>query len=186
MKMFTLLIDPGHGGPDQGATYTHDGMLYVESLLNLAIAKKVHARLADDNYVMITRRHDVQVYLSDRLQISKLLKPDAFVSIHCNAGPEGATGTETLYRDDGDIPLASAIQGAVVEDLGLRNRGVRSDVLYLKKELTVLSDLEIPSCLVEMGFLTNKEDMDTLADTDKAASAIARGMRAWWAEEEKK
>jgi len=182
LKSFSIVIDPGHGGHDYGASASLNEKLYVGSLMNLVVAKKVHTRLliTTTNYACLTRHMDGFVELEDRLKIAKLLKPSAFVSIHCNAGPPTATGTETLYRTESDKVLAEEIQAALVAEVGLKNRGVRSDVDYLRKKLAVLSNLEIPSCLVELGFITNEHDMNVLADTDRTARAIVTGLNNWW------
>jgi N-acetylmuramoyl-L-alanine amidase len=114
------------------------------------------------------------------------MNPDAFVSIHCNAiadDPETPqdereifNGFEVYYRDDGDKPLADKINYYLART-GLRNRGVLQDVAHLGKRLTVLNSLEVPSVLVELGFLTNKRDLEYLQENvEGVAELVGHGI----------
>jgi len=83
LALRTVVIDPGHGGDDEGAS-NRDGVL--EKDVNLAVAVGVAERL-DDLCVVLTRRSDDFVSLADRVRIANEMRADLFVSIHANGSP---------------------------------------------------------------------------------------------------
>ena len=95
----TVVLDPGHGGVETGATGSNG---LVERDLNLAVAKLVQADLqAQGATVVLTRTGDYRVTLDERAAIAQRLKPPVFVSIHHNGGDDGPSdkpGTETYYQ----------------------------------------------------------------------------------------
>lgn len=99
---------------------------------------------------------------------------DIFVSIHCNAAANPlAKGTETFCYGFGSKAevLASCIQRQIVTSVETLNRGVKVANFY------VLSHTDMPAVLVELAFISNKEDNDLLRNRqDKFARAIARGI----------
>lgn len=82
-----VVLDPGHGGYDQGARYKWGGKTYKEKQLNLAIAKACKTEL--EKYagvkVYMTRSSDRFVTLGNRVNFAKSRKADLFVAIHNNA-----------------------------------------------------------------------------------------------------
>jgi N-acetylmuramoyl-L-alanine amidase len=95
----TVVLDPGHGGIETGATGPNG---LVERDLDLAVAKLVQADLqAQGATVVLTRTADYRVTLDERAAIAQRLKPPVFVSIHHNGGDDGPSdkpGTETYYQ----------------------------------------------------------------------------------------
>jgi N-acetylmuramoyl-L-alanine amidase len=174
-----VIVDPGHGGSDPGATAEHDGKHYQESEITMEIALRVECMLRRQFGLVLTRRDDYYRSPSERYRIVQLLRADAFVSIHCNAGPKAASGIETLYRDDDDLALAQPLQGELVRYLKLSNRGVRQDEAYLRKKITVLTSVPTPSVLVEVGFLTSPKDIKVITDVNTVALAITKGIQLW-------
>jgi N-acetylmuramoyl-L-alanine amidase len=81
-----IVIDPGHGGAQGGAT--GPGAL-VEKELALAISKKLKAQLEKElkATVVLTREKDALVHLSERVELANAKKPDLFISIHANSMP---------------------------------------------------------------------------------------------------
>lgn len=81
-----IVIDPGHGGTQDGAS-SPEGML--EKNLALTLAKKVKAQLERDlkASVLLTRDKDAVVHLSERVTLANKRHPDLFVSIHANSMP---------------------------------------------------------------------------------------------------
>jgi N-acetylmuramoyl-L-alanine amidase len=75
------------------------------------------------------------------------------------------------YRDEGDKPLAEKVNYYLART-GLRNRGVLQDLAHLGKRLTVLNSLEVPSVLVEIGFLTNERDLEYLQENYEGISEL--------------
>lgn len=92
----TVVLDPGHGGPDTGAA-SADGLL--EKSLTLSLAQKTAALLEKEGLrVILTRSSDQQVPLIQRTAIANYNRADLLLSIHLNASPvPSARGTETYY-----------------------------------------------------------------------------------------
>ncbi|HYQ70739.1 MAG TPA: N-acetylmuramoyl-L-alanine amidase [Gammaproteobacteria bacterium] len=91
LKVGTIVIDPGHGGIDPGAT-GHQGLM--EKDVALDIAKRLRDKLVKSgNYrVLLTRDRDRKVFLKERVAFAKDNKADLFISIHINSlPPEGAS-----------------------------------------------------------------------------------------------
>lgn len=100
-----------------------------------------------------------------------------FVSVHNNcATATSANGLETLYntRYNDSMKLAKNIQDKLVSSTGMRDRGLK-----LRTDLAVLNGTMMPSCLVEVGFLSNVGDAEKLKQEkfiDVVSEAIARGI----------
>lgn len=114
-----VVIDPGHGGRDGGATGV-DGT--PEKRLTLAMAKELHDALAERGRVRIalTRDDDETLSLDQRAEIARGLSADLFLSIHMDAAPNpNATGV-TLYSlsDIASSAEAAARAGAERERVG--------------------------------------------------------------------
>lgn len=168
------LLDPGHGGTDNGA----DRNGVYEDEQNLLICRAAADILRLSGYsILLTRDRDESLSLSDRLAMIRDYQPDFFVSVHCNASTNPkARGVEVFYRDDYDIPLAQSLYRYLHAMTGMRGRGVFQDIGDLKKRLTVLNDLKTPAALVEVGFLSDTYDRNYIAgNTDTLGELIAWG-----------
>ena len=175
-----IAIDPGHGGTDPGAIA--NGI--YEKELNLDVSLRVEKLLQEKGIeVVMTRRDDTYPTLSQRVDIAVNAKADAFVSIHGNKfSKESAKGTETYYstasiRGDQSKELATFIQNRLYPALGTDNRGVK------KANFQVIYKNPLPAALVELGFMSNKEDASKLSSNyyrDKAAEAIALGIQDYY------
>lgn len=93
-----VVIDPGHGGRDPGATSPHNGALEKDTVL--ALARAVRDELARSGRVRaaLTRDDDRFLPLQDRYEIARALEADLFISLHADAAPanDGARGA-TVY-----------------------------------------------------------------------------------------
>ena len=168
-----ILLDAGHGGYDPGAV-ANDTREKDITLLIVTMTGNLLKTSGID--VLYTREFDTYVSPSDRLRMINNIKPDAFLSVHCNAvDNETANGIETIYRDKYDYDLAVCIQNSLVKAEGLRDRGVKSDV----RKLAVLSNLQVPACLCEVGFISNIKDVEVLKQTDIIAVALVKGIEIW-------
>ncbi len=97
LKQATIVIDPGHGGTESGATGPHG---LEEKTVNLDIAERLAGQLKGAR-VFITRSGDYNAGLGFRAAIANGLHADAFVSVHNNANPNmrsSKPGTETYYQ----------------------------------------------------------------------------------------
>lgn len=107
-KAITILIDPGHGGEEDGAVATTVGenppRIIKEKDIALDISKRIYEKLKKENYsVFLTRSVDRTVTLAERAAIAEKTKADLFISVHINSSSEaGAVGFETYYLDNHD------------------------------------------------------------------------------------
>lgn len=105
----------------------------------------------------MSRDKDEYVSLADRSISANAVNPDAFVSVHINAAEAvGAIGIETYFYANDDRPLADDLQSKLISYTGAVNRQVKNEAFY------VLKNTNVPSALVELGFLTNKEEAENL------------------------
>lgn len=142
------------------------------------MALKVQKLLANEKniQVVMTRTTDTFLQLKERAKIANSLKADVFISIHANSGPSTATGTETYYYHESDKALANALHKEIVKAMGLKDRGVRYGNFHVIRETTM------PAALLEVGFLSNKNDEKKLFDSatqDRVAQAIVRGIKQY-------
>ena len=99
LKVQTIVIDPGHGGIDPGATGQRG---LKEKDVTLDIARRLRDKLAasGDYRVLLTREQDRKVFLKERVAFAKKNRADLFISIHINSLPPGAGSlnyVETYY-----------------------------------------------------------------------------------------
>ncbi len=168
----TVVIDPGHGGEDEGCS----GGGVLEKDVNLEIAKAVRDRLCEMGYrVLMTREADSAYTTEERVQKANAAEADLYVSIHQNACEDSEpNGVEAWYCEDGGSDqserLARLMEKYVVQFTGAGEREIsETDSLYVLRETTM------PSCLVETGFLTNAAERARLTDPEYQA-AIAEGI----------
>ena len=125
----TVVIDPGHGGQDDGTS----GKQSKEKDIALSISLKL-GNLIKENIpgvaVIYTREKDVFIPLNERADIANKNKADLFISIHCNGNTNsGAYGTETyamgLHKTDGNLEVAKKENSAILyeEDYSTKYEG---------------------------------------------------------------
>ncbi len=114
LKVHTIVIDPGHGGYDPGAT-GYGGL--KEKDVTLDIARRLREKLesAGNHRVLLTRDDDVKMRLKERVTFARENDADLFISLHINSVPEEAGSVnyvETYYfgphTDDRSLALATA------------------------------------------------------------------------------
>ncbi|MES1025276.1 N-acetylmuramoyl-L-alanine amidase [Gloeocapsa sp. BRSZ] len=168
-----VVIDPGHGGKDPGAI----GIGGVqEKQVILPISKQIAAILEKEGIkVVMTRDSDYFLDLAPRVAIAERANADIFVSIHANSmglSRPDINGLETYYFSSGQR-LAQVIHRNIVRRVTVRDRGVRRARFY------VLRKSSMPSVLVEVGYMTGREDNPRLrnpAYQTQMAEAIAQGI----------
>lgn len=169
----TIIVDAGHGGYDNGATY--GGRREKDDNLRLALA--VGERLQQAGFpVVYTRTTDVYQRPIDKAQLANESNGDYFVSFHRNASPDSNTysGVQTLvYRDTGLPAQIARSINAELEGVGFNNLGVS-----IRPNLVVLKRTDMPAVLVETGFLNTDADNQMFDENfDAIADAIATGIR---------
>ncbi len=171
-----VVLDAGHGGRDPGAVY---GDVH-EADLNLAVMKQVAEFLDTDPRIGVhmTRTLDISVSLEDRIGLANDSDAALYLSIQSNASTvSDASGIETLVSDQvaqdaAAWQWAEILQDAVTNATGARDRGVRSQDLYLHRA-------EMPAALIEIGFLSNRAEREKLLDPtyqNTIAKAIYNGI----------
>jgi len=184
LKDRVIIIDPGHGGTDSGNTF---GTIYEKDVV-LKVSKLVERKLAATGAnVLMTRTDDVYPTLPDRVDFTNVNYGEIFVSIHANSVLNNTTanGTETFYAmTSGDkqesIDLATFVNNQIVNDIKMRNRGVKNEQFY------VIRNTIIPAILVELGFLTNSEDRAKLTDDhyiELFAESIYKGIVEYYSKQ---
>ncbi|MBR2405395.1 MAG: N-acetylmuramoyl-L-alanine amidase CwlD, partial [Clostridia bacterium] len=179
-----IVIDPGHGSPDGGAT-GYSGSL--EKDINLDIAKKLGSYLQQGGaYVIYTREDDNAVTdnleakikeikradLANRKNIKNNSGADLFISIHMNKFEQSKyKGAQVFYPGNSleSKELAQTIQQSITEFADNSNYREAKDS---KNDIFILKDSKIPSVLVECGFLSNPEEEAKLL-TQEYQSEIA-------------
>ncbi len=182
-----ILLDPGHGGNDSGALGL-DGGVY-ESNVNYALA--YYTKLALERRgatVYFTRGGNVNVPLEERKAMVHSLKPDLFLSIHCNGSKDKSKiGTGVYYYKPFSFSLAQNIYNNLLSVF--RNNlyagqsslygNLAGGTVYYPFSVTRLEDC--PSVLIETGFITNDNECMKLINADNQrllAEAIAKGVES--------
>jgi N-acetylmuramoyl-L-alanine amidase len=169
LKGKTIVLDPGHGGKDDGTTSivgTH------EKSLTLSTAQAVEQKLENAGAIVhMTRTDDTYIPLQQRADLSNQNHADAFISFHYNWSDDPSINglTDFYYQTLKDSPLASDIIKEVASTTGLKNDGTRFD------DLEVLRNNSQPSTLIELGFLSNKQD-DSVIETSAYPNTVAQGV----------
>ena len=193
----TVVIDPGHGGRDEGAR-SHG---LVEKQLTLDLAKRVDKRLQTFGFpTVLTRNDDSFVSLFDRAAIGNRPDDALFVSLHFNQNSSSsASGVETFYETEKVPPesawtwigffnkpdtsscesgetLAGYVQTSLVLRTDAANRGIK------RRDLFVCRHVRGPSVLVEAGFISNPVEARMLANggyRERLATSIVEGVMSY-------
>ncbi len=187
----TVILDAGHGGADGGAV-APDGT--EEKLINLQITLKVKAILELYGYnVVLTRTDDNSIHdeqatslrqqkVSDIRNREKIIQshPSAiFVSIHQNKFYDASVcGAQVFYSKNNTLSqyLAQSISDSIVAEIQTDNpRQIKKS----GTEIYLLYHSQIPSVMVECGFLSNYEDLSKLKNDSfqkMLAIAIVKGI----------
>ncbi|MGN0730049.1 N-acetylmuramoyl-L-alanine amidase family protein [Treponema sp.] len=220
-KIGAILIDPGHGGKDPGASSTHVSggkkITVVEKDINLKVGLMLRDYLKKaypEKNILMTRSTDVFLTLSQRTEIAnsvKLKENEAilYVSVHVNSSmSEKVTGYEVWYLSPGyrrqvlnsksvnedasilpilnsmteeeytteSILMAKFIMNGIAAQVGnlSNSRGIKEE------EWFVVRNSNMPSVLIELGFLSNKNEGLLLNDTNylqKLSLGIYNGLQ---------
>ena len=181
-----VVVDAGHGVPDEGAE-VGDGT--TEAQTNLKIALKLQKLLEQSGCTVILTRSDEngiydidsktlkQKKISDirnRVKIGNESSADIFVSIHLNKIPqEQYDGWQTFYNQKSSEgqKLAKQIQSNLNEAIQKENKRVASKI----ENIYIINNVEIPTTIVECGFLSNSQEKEKLL-TDSYQNRLAWGI----------
>lgn len=184
-QTYTIVIDAGHGGRDNGCSGNGGS---IESEINLAIAKKTQKFLTSIGInVVMTRVDNNGLYdagadnfkqsdMAKRMEIIESANPDMVISIHQNSFKDTSQhGAQAFYQQDDERSqeFAIAMQNQLKRQLiGSRMESNKGDYYLLKES-------KLPAILIECGYLTNVEDeLRLMSDDyqDKVAYAILCGV----------
>ena len=178
------MVDPGHGGSDTGAIGPNQ---VTEKDVTLTIARELRKLLSSGGAtVIMTRTTDCDVAyagasdseeLQARVDIANKAKADLFISIHADASADYASGTTTYFCENSNDYLARLVQGSLVEQLKLYDRGFQPNDYY------VLEGTNMPAILTEAAFLSNTKEEKLLGNRSfdkKVAQGIYNGVRQYF------
>lgn len=152
---------------DPGATVRVGKEDVTEAAIVMEWCNELRALLMAQGHSVIRSRKDAldPAPLGDRVADAHRFGCEVFVSLHCNAADSRASGTETFYRGARNKALAQRCNSAVVNALGTKNRGLKTEEQSQHPRLAVLN---FPNaCLIELGFIDNAADRALLLDQQK-------------------
>lgn len=158
-----IMIDPGHGGKDPGASGYFEDTIYLEKDLNLTSSLFLGGLLnSRGSKVFYTRSSDEYVSLSGRARQANRKNVDFFLSIHINSfssmGPRGFGAYHYPASSKG-----RQICGVLISELFLIPWFVAHGDGIFPGEFTVLRKTKMPAVLLELGYINNIEDLKWLS-----------------------
>jgi N-acetylmuramoyl-L-alanine amidase len=203
---FKIVIDPGHGGTDLGATRDS----FVEAKIVFEISQKVKEQLIKKKLtdVHLTRESDVLIPLKDRIKFANDLQADLFISLHANTSTSSQlTGMEFYFNASSLSAQKNKSQNSltnaqVIEQIksDFKHYEKTKQSLLLSKTVQaasaatveksvikrapyfVIENTEMPSILIELGFISNRREAKKLAHPDyqtEVAKIIAEALLAY-------
>ena len=186
-----VVLDPGHGGRDPGTCTADEAVQEKDITLDVALRCEQLLR-AQRIPVMLTRTEDVALEervnadLAARSQMANDADASLFVSVHVNSldlrerGAAGVFGLESYYRvkENAYDALDDAWLATRIGEHASRSSGNKLIGVY-KRSLAVLRETHMPAVLLEIGYLTNQEDLERLvseAYRQRIAEGIVQGI----------
>ena len=189
-----VVIDAGHGKPDEGAVGLYGT---TEEAINLKIAMKLQALVEQSGgIVYLTRSNENGIYSSqaksirekkisdvkNRVILGNGQDVDIFISIHLNKYPSGTySGWQTFYQQGNEesIRLAKCVQDSLNNTISKPNNRVP----LVLKGVYLMDHIQNTTITVECGFLSNEEEARLLNDDsyqDKLAWGIYIGIQEFF------
>ena len=184
----TIVIDPGHDGIYDTGTSVGN---YNEGDINLKISQKLKNILDEDYNVILTREDEnflgnsnhfvKRDDLNQRIAIINNSKCDLFISIHQNFFPYDAYhGAEVHYNNINSFNkgVAFLLLNSIKLTLNNTTREIKEN-----NDVYILKHISKPGCLIECGFMSNKEELSKLIEDDyqnSMARAIKKGIDTYF------
>ncbi|MBL7573362.1 N-acetylmuramoyl-L-alanine amidase [Staphylococcus saccharolyticus] len=173
LKGKTIVLDPGHGGSDQGAS-SNTPKKSLEKNYTLKTAKELKKILTKESAkIKMTRTKDEYVSLNDRN-----IKGDAYISIHNDSlDSSNANGATVYWLQDNQEALAQTLNSNIQKKALLTNRGAR------QQNYQVLRQTNVPAVLLELGYISNPTDESMITDQihrQVVEQAIVDGLKQYF------
>ncbi len=153
-----------------------------ESLINLQVARKLEAELArrGAKVVMVRTSEQVNIANSERAKLANDNKAALFVRLHCDGAKDASrNGISTLVPSTNPwtkgIATQSALAGKYVQDAVVKATGAKDLGVVPRGDLSGFNWSKVPVVLVEMGFMTNKDE-DRKLESGDYQQTLARGI----------
>lgn len=175
----TILIDPGHGGEETGATGPNGT---PEKEVTLAVGQRLQTELeARGAKVIMTRTDDQTLGPNQRGEAIEQVRPTLALSLHYNALPDSGdalhtAGIGSFWYQPQAYDLAQFLHDYLVQTLDRPSYGVFWNNLALTRPAAA------PSVLLELGFLINPDEFEWIVDADaqqQLATTLADGIQHW-------
>lgn len=180
----TVVVDAGHGGADPGALGVLNGTFGpTEDDITMAHAIAVQKRLESLGATVVMSvpqdlAQNEKVVLHERVQLTRDVEADFFVSLHCNsvggtANDLKSEGSEVYYYENVSRSFAQDVVSALTASTGRNLRGTYYSNYFVNRNTTC------PGFLLEMGFVSNPTEYDQLRSEDSlfaTANAVAEGI----------
>lgn len=176
LKNKIIVVDPGHGGQDDGTTGFRGTF---EKDLTLRTAKLLYDKLrASGANVIITRNNDTFVSLPSRVSTANFQQADAFVSLHYDSiNDRSVRGMTGYYYYAYQKPLAQYLYTSALNQTKLKDRGLRFGDFHVIRENSQ------KAALLELGYLSNPEEELTLTSglfQENVATGIYDGLARYF------
>lgn len=125
-RLRTVVLDAGHGGKDKGCAGPEGAREAAVALkITLELGRLIEENMPDVK-VLYTRKTDVFVELADRAGVANKNNADLFISVHCNAGPAGARGTEVWtmgpHKTEANLATAKRENSVILQEENYQER----------------------------------------------------------------
>lgn len=175
----TVAVDPGHGGTDTGTL----GLPYDTAPMEKDVARATAEALKRQlgllgARVILVREGDENPTMNARMKQAREAMVDFYISLHCNGAGYSqemitANGVEVYYFEPASQKLAESISSRISEATGRKNRGAQHS--YYRVTMQSFA----PSVLVELGFLPNPGDFDSMCSKEgiyQSVTAISESL----------
>ena len=176
-----IVVDAGHGGRAPGAVKGGVSEKDIDLAIFLELKELLDEAQENDPGLKVyyTRTDDSNPSLQNRVNLANGVEADLFISIHNNASNSGKfsslQGTQVLYSESyegapSSKEFAQICLEEVISSIGSRSLGlVEGDRIY------IIRTSEVPVALIEVGFMTNREELDKLK-TEEYQEETAQGI----------
>lgn len=174
-----VVVDAGHGGRAPGATKQGVNEKDIDLAIVLQL-QKIFEESGENIGVYYTRTDDSNPTFDQRVQLANKSDADLFISIHNNSirsgRMSGTKGTQVMYDETSESSrrFAQLCLEEVTAETGSKDKGlVEGDSIY------IIRTSEVPVALIEVGFMTNQEELNLLRTEEyqrKAAQGVYRAV----------